>query len=156
MGFAGAAIAILGSQRLSGELSWGFLPALGAAFIWSTYSLATRRVPPFPTSAVGLFCLVSGLLSLVCHALFEPSATLSSRDWGLILLIGLGPLGVAFFLWDKALKLGDARQIGILAYITPLASTVLLILTSGRGFDGSIVLATVLIIGAATLGMRAK
>jgi len=156
MGFAGAAMAILGSQKLSGELSWGFLPALGAAFIWSTYSLATRRVPPFPTSAVGLFCLVSGLLSLGCHALFEPSVTLSNRDWGLILLIGLGPLGVAFFLWDKALKLGDARQIGILAYITPLASTLLLMLASGRSFDVSIVLATVLIIGAAILGMRAK
>jgi hypothetical protein len=46
---------------------------------------------------------------------------LSARDWLLISVMGLGPLGAAFFLWDKALKRGDARQIGILSYITPLA-----------------------------------
>ena len=87
---------------------------------------------PFPTAAIGLFGLVSGLLSLLCHALLEPPATLSCNDWVLIAAMGLGPLGAAFFLWDKALKLGDPRQIGILSYITPLASTVLLMLVSGR------------------------
>ena len=44
-------------------------------------------------------------------------------------------LGAAFFLWDKALKLGDPRHIGILSYITPLASTLLLMLVSGRPLD---------------------
>ena len=46
-------------------------------------------------------------------------------------LAGLGPLGGAFYLWDKALKLGDARQIGILSYLTPLGSTALLVAVSG-------------------------
>ena len=49
-----------------------------------------------------------------------------------------------------------ARQIGILSYITPLASTTLLVLVSGRPFSGSIVVATVMILGAAVLGMRAR
>ena len=110
----------------------------------------------FPTTAIGLFGLVSGVLSLLCHALLEPTATLQWRDWGLLALLGLGPLGASFFMWDKALKLGDARQIGILSYITPLASTTLLVLVSGRPFSGSIVVATVMILGAAVLGMRAR
>ena len=58
----------------------------------------------FPTAAIGLFGLVSGLLSLACHALLEPPVALSARDWLLIAVMGLGPLGAAFFLWDKALK----------------------------------------------------
>ena len=72
----------------------------------------------------------------------------------MIAIMGLGPLGAAFFLWDKALKLGDARQIGILSYLTPLASTVLLLVTSGRALTPSIALAAALIIGAAVLGTR--
>jgi drug/metabolite transporter (DMT)-like permease len=156
LGFGGAAIAIAGGRELSGTLAWGYLPALAAAFIWATYSLLTKRVAAFPTTAIGLFGLVSGVLSLLCHVALEPAASLQPRDWALLAVLGLGPLGASFFLWDKALKLGDARHIGILSYITPLASTALLIVVSGRQFSASIALATVMIIGAAILGMRAR
>lgn len=156
LGFGGAAIAIVGGRELSGQLAWGYLPALAAAFIWASYSLLTKRVAAFPTTAIGLFGLVSGALSLLCHVLLEPATALQWRDWALLALLGLGPLGASFFLWDKALKLGDARQIGILSYITPLASTTLLVLVSGRPFSSSIVIATGMILAAAVLGMRAR
>jgi len=160
LGFAGAAIAILGARGDAGSPAatgyWGFAPALGSAFIWASYSLWTKRVRSFPTSAIGLFGLVSGALSLACHALLEPSAALSGRDWLLIALCGLGPLGAAFFLWDAALKRGDARQIGILSYLTPLLSTALLLLVTGRTPSASIALAAALIVGAAVLGTRAR
>jgi drug/metabolite transporter (DMT)-like permease len=154
-GFAGAAIAILGAGAgTGGGWAWGYLPALGSAFIWSTYSLLTRRVAPFPTAAIGLFGLVSGVLSLLCHWVLEPSVVLQPRDWLLIAAMGLGPLGAAFFLWDKALKKGDPRQIGILSYLTPLLSTALLMVASGRPLTASIAAAALLIIGAAVVGTR--
>jgi drug/metabolite transporter (DMT)-like permease len=161
MGFAGAAIAILGARGGAGAAAsgvgyWGFLPAAGSAFIWASYSLWTKRVPAFPTSAIGLFGLVSGALSLACHALLEPSAALSLRDWLLVALCGLGPLGAAFYVWDLALKNGDARQIGILSYLTPLASTALLLGVTGRPLSWSIALAAVLIVSAAVIGSRAS
>ena len=156
LGFGGAAIAIVGGRELSGTLAWGYIPAAAAAFIWATYSLMTKRVTAFPTTAIGLFGLVSGALSLLCHVLLEPAATLQARDGLLLAVLGLGPLGGAFYLWDKALKLGDARHIGILSYITPLASTALLIVVSGRSFSWSIGLATAMIISAAVMGMRAR
>ncbi len=155
-GFAGAAVAILGRGSAGGGWSWGYLPALGSAFVWASYSLLTRRVRPFPTAAVGLFGLASGLLSLLCHWALEAPAALHGGDWALIAAMGLGPLGAAFFLWDKALKLGDARHIGILSYLTPLASTLLLLLVSAQPLNWSIALAAVLIIGAAVLGTRAR
>ena len=156
LGFGGAALAIAGGRALSGALSWGYVPALASAFIWASYSLLTKRVAAFPTTAIGLFGLVSGLLSLLCHVLLEPSTALQARDWALLAVLGLGPLGASFYLWDKALKLGDARHIGILSYLTPLASTALLVLVSGSPFTASIALATVLIVSAAVLGMRAR
>jgi drug/metabolite transporter (DMT)-like permease len=155
LGFAGAAIAILGAGgSATGGWSWGYLPALGSAFIWASYSLLTKRVPAFPTAAIGLFGGVSGVLSLLCHWALEPAAVLSAQDWLLLAVMGLGPLGAAFFLWDKALKLGDARQIGILSYLTPLCSTALLMGVSGRAPSWSIGLAAVMIVGAAVLGLR--
>ena len=66
--------------RLSGGFAWGYLAAAGSAFIWASYSLLTRRVAHFPTAAIGLFGLVSGLLALACHALLEPAVALSARD----------------------------------------------------------------------------
>ena len=156
-GFGGAAIAILGSGPSAGAgWYWGYVPALGSAFIWASYSLLTRRVPAFPTAAIGLFGLVSGLLSLLCHWAFEPAVALQGRDWALVVAMGLGPLGAAFFLWDRALKLGDPRQIGILSYLTPLGSTVLLMLVSDRDLSWNVALAGILIVGAAVLGTRAS
>ncbi len=161
LGFAGAAIAILGARSGASAAgattaAWGFLPALGSAFIWASYSLWTQRVPAFPTAAIGLFGLVSGLLALGCHAVLEPSVTLSTRDIVLIALCGLGPLGAAFYLWDMALKRGDARQIGILSYLTPLASTGLLLVLTGRPLSWTIALAALMIISAAAIGTRAR
>ena len=159
LGFCGAALAILGA-RPDGPgtaiWAWGYLPALGSALIWSSYSLLSQRVAPFPTAAIGLFGLTSGLLSLLCHWLLEPPVSLSLREWLLLGVMGAGPLGSAFYLWDKALKRGDARQIAILSYLTPLASTALLMLSSGRAPSPSIALAALLIIGGAVLGARAR
>jgi drug/metabolite transporter (DMT)-like permease len=159
LGFAGAAIAILGGKGDGASTSswaWGYVPAFGSAIIWASYSLWTQRVAAFPTAAVGLFGLVSGVLSLACHWLLEPAVALGMNDWLLLLAMGAGPLGAAFFLWDKALKAGDARHIGVLSYITPLGSTVLLMLVSGRALTWSIGLAAGMIILAAVLGTRAK
>ena len=159
LGFAGAAVVILGGApqadaSASVVWSWGYLPALAAAFIWASYSLLTQRVAPFPTAAIGSFALVSGVLSLLCHVWMEPAVTLSARDWMLLGLIGLGPMGAAFFMWDKAFKTGDARRIGILSYLTPLLSTTMLMQVSGQPLTWPVAVAAVMIVLAAWIGTR--
>ena len=160
VGFAGAALAILGkpgtAPGLSLQFEWGYVLALAAAFIWSSYSLMTRRVAVFPTSAIGSFAALSGLLALACHTWLEPATPLSTHDWLLIAAMGLGPLGGAFFLWDAALKTGDPRKIGLLSFLTPLLSTGMLLLTQGKPLTWHVALAAALIIGAAVIGSRAR
>lgn len=139
LGLAGAALIVTGG-RLTPDLThlFGYALAAGAALIWASYSLLTRRLPPFPTAAVGGFCLASGLLSLLVHfagALITGAwlvlPALSVPDALLLLAAGLGPMGLAFFTWDAALKRGDPRFIGALAYLTPLTSTIVLVLLDG-------------------------
>ena len=157
LGFAGAALAILGGRATDPSAplwAWGYIPALMSAFIWASYSLLTQRVKAFPTAAVGSFALVSGLLALLCHAWLEPSTTLSATDWALIALLGLGPLGGSFFMWDAALKQGDARQIGVLSFLTPLLSTLVLLAMAREVPGWPVGLAAAMIVGAAVIATR--
>ena len=124
---------------------------------------------PLRTLALGVYGLFAYHFLLFIALRHAPpvEANLVNYLWPLFIVVlspvvlpgvalRLGPLGASFFMWDKALKLGDARHIGILSYITPLASTALLILVSGRAFTWSIALATAMIISAAVMGMRAR
>jgi drug/metabolite transporter (DMT)-like permease len=157
LGFAGAALAILGGRPADPGAplwAWGYIPALMSAFIWASYSLLTKRVKPFPTSAIGSFALVSGVLALLCHVWLEPAVSLSGTDWALIGLLGLGPLGGSFFLWDAALKRGDARQIGVLSFLTPLLSTLVLLTLQGEMPSLSVGLAALMIVSAAVIATR--
>lgn len=157
LGFAGAALAIVGGRGESVNVvwAWGYLLALASAFVWATYSLLTQRVSHFPTAAIGSFAAVSGVLSLLCHWWLESPVKLTAQDWGLMALLGLGPLGGAFFLWDAALKSGDAQQIGVLSFLTPLLSTLVLLGVRGERPSASVVLAALMIVGAAAVARRA-
>jgi len=158
LGFSGAGIAIFSGSDLAPELAfagsagWGYLAAFGAAIVWSTYSVLTKRVAAFDTAAIGLFALVAGVLALTAHFLLEPQVAISASDWLLLALLGLGPLGGAFYLWDAAIKRGDTRRIGVLAFLTPLISTAMLLISQGQPLSLGIVLATALIIAAAVAG----
>jgi drug/metabolite transporter (DMT)-like permease len=153
-GFAGAALAITSGGALSDGGLLGYLFALLAAIIWATYSLLTKRLPHFDSSAVGLFALVSGLLALVAHLVFETPVTPSITQWLLLIALGLGPLGGAFYLWDYALKNGDAQRIGLLSFLTPLLSTTLLLVVTGKELSWLLVVSGLLIVGAAVFGTR--
>lgn len=157
-GFVGAGIAIVSSAPAEAArgpgFQWGYLFALAAALVWSTYSLATKRFSAVPTTAIGTVAAVSGLLSLACHAALEPSVALSARDVVLLIAMGIGPLGAAFFLWDAALKRGDAATIGILSFSTPLLSTCVLLAVRGQWPRWHVAVSAALIVSAAVVGTR--
>ncbi len=153
LGFAGAMLIVTGGRfDFRSEYGLGYLLAAMSAFIWASYSLMTKRVEPFPNAAIGLFCLVAGALSLLMHFALERRYALAAGDLPFLLLLGLGPMGTAFFLWDAALKNGDPRIIGSLAYLTPLLSTLMLIATGKGAFTPTAATAMLLIIGGAALG----
>ena len=151
-GFAGAALVMTGGKAISADFDVGYLAALASAFIWATYSLMTQKVKAFHTAAIGTFGLVSGVLSLACHVALETTVALSAQDVGLLIWMGLGPLGVAFYLWDAALKNGNAQHIGLLSFITPLGSTVLLLIDRQEALTPLVAMAGLLIVGGAYLG----
>jgi drug/metabolite transporter (DMT)-like permease len=151
-GFSGAVWVITGGEVVDLQINVGYLAALGSAFIWASYSLMTQRVPAFHTEAIGSFGLVSGVLSLACHFALETPVTISNQDSLLLIWMGLGPLGLAFYLWDAALKNGRVQQNGLLSFITPLGSTILLLLDRQEALTPLVAWAGLLIVGGAWLG----
>jgi drug/metabolite transporter (DMT)-like permease len=152
-GFAGAALLVTGGHVAFNRAHLpGHLLAIAAAVIWATYSLATSRLGTVSTSLVGLFCALSGMLALAGHFAFEPRYVFAARDVPWLLLLGVGPMGLAFFAWDAALKRGDPRVIGSLSYVTPLLSTTLLAVTGGGRLSAVSLGAMALIVGGALLG----
>jgi drug/metabolite transporter (DMT)-like permease len=131
----GAAMAALGCLLLMGPgvalkrealLGYGF--AAGAALTWALYSVLSRRLSAVPTEALAGFCTASALLAWAASALFETFVMPSALAWLGLLVMGVGPLGGAFFLWDIGMKQGDPRLLGTLAFATPVVSTLLLCL----------------------------
>lgn len=152
-GLAGAALIVTGGNfDLDRTNLAGYLLATGAALTWAFYSLMTKRAQPFSNAAVGAFCLISGILSLTTHLVFEPLYLPSGREWSLLFLLGAGPLGAAYFTWDAAMKKGDPRIIGSLSYLTPLASTLVLVVLGGHEFKWTTGLAMILIVAGALTG----
>lgn len=156
IGFAGAGLAIISSGITASKFEIGFLFAFFAAVIWATYSLGTKKVAHFPTAAIGVFSLVSGGLALAAHSVFETPVSLSTQQWLLIAVLGLGPLGGAFYLWDLALKSGNPQRVGLISFLTPLLSTSLLLLVTDASFTWLLGLSALLIIGAAFIGSRER
>jgi drug/metabolite transporter (DMT)-like permease len=158
MGLAGAALLVTGGGKVAFAAAHvpGYALALGSAFVWATYSLGTKRIGAFPTATVGLFAAVSAALALALHALLEPAYAFTAGDLPWLVLMGAGPMGAAFFLWDAALKQGDPRMIGTLAYLTPLLSTLVLAASGAGAITFATLAAMALIVGGAALAARAS
>jgi drug/metabolite transporter (DMT)-like permease len=156
LGLAGTGLLVLGSGlAFKVEYALGYALALGCALTWSSYSVLSRRMRSVPTDAVGGFCGATAILALGAHLLFEPSVLPDAASLMAALLLGVGPVGAAFYAWDIGVKHGDIRLLGVLSYGAPILSTVLLVLF-GRA-EPSLelgVAATLVAGGAALAGLR--
>ena len=135
-----------GSFNFESEYLWGYIFALIAAFTWSSYSVISRTLSHIPTYAVTGFCMATAILSCICHLIFETTVVPNSQELFGVLMLGLGPVGGAFYLWDFSVKNADIKLLGSISYFTPLLSTLLLVVLGYADFTTAITLACIFII----------
>jgi len=161
LGFAGAATLFAGK---AGGISFaaidplvlsGYALALGCAFVWSSYSVLSRRLKAAPTEAVAGFCVVTAALAALCHFAFETTvAPTGPAQWAAIVGLGLGPVGLAFYVWDFGVKHGDIRLLGVAAYAAPVLSTLILVAAGFAPATLSLALACARIVGGGVVATR--
>jgi drug/metabolite transporter (DMT)-like permease len=156
-GLAGTMLVLMksGANLAFTGATGGYAAALASAVIWASYSVASRLFSTVPSTAVIASCAATAAGALLLHVLSEATQLpRSPAAWAAVLAMGLGPVGLAFYLWDRGMKHGDLRLLGVASYATPLLSTALLALF-GLGTAGpALWLAVLLVTGGALLAAR--
>ena len=131
LGFAGAATLFLSKgvsfAAAGGPALRGYGLALCCAFVWSGYSVLSRRLKGAPTEAVAGFCLATAALAAVCHAAFETTVFRRPPP------VARDPRPRPRAGRPRLLCLGLRRQarrhplLGVAAYAAPVLSTLILV-----------------------------
>lgn len=159
LGFAGAATLLFAKGASFAEASGvellGYGLAFAAAFVWAGYSVLSRTLKGAPTEAVAGFCLATSALAALSHFAFETTVEpADAGQWLAILGLGLGPVGLAFYVWDYGVKHGDIRMLGVAAYAAPVMSTILLVVAGVAPATPALAVACALIVGGAAVASR--
>ncbi|TNF59719.1 MAG: DMT family transporter, partial [Rhodobacteraceae bacterium] len=158
LGFGGAALIISGSgEGFQVAHLPGYALALACALTWSGYSVISRRFGDVPTASVAVFCLATAILSAGLHLAVEETVwPQGGLGWAAAIGLGLGPVGLAFYVWDLGVKKGDIQLLGTASYAAPLLSTLALVVAGIAAPSWMLALATCLITGGAVLAARAS
>lgn len=138
------------SDGLTGECLVGYLYAFGAALSWTIYSLYTKYRRNNSSNCVSFACGVAAVFSLLIHLLFEEFVLPNSLEIVTMVLLGVFEVGLAYYFWDRAVKQGSVKVVGLASYSIPILSILLLVLFGFAQFQERMLLAT-LIISAAPL-----
>ena len=122
---------------------------------WAVYSVLSRRLAVVPLGAMAGFCAVTAVLAGVLTAVTEAPIMPDGFGWLIVGLLGVGPVGVAFVLWDVGMKRGDPRLLGTLAFATPVLSTLLLAAGGYVALSPTVIAAAALVATGGLLAARA-
>ncbi|ALK07966.1 DMT family transporter [Blastochloris viridis] len=154
LGFAGTIVVVTGGRAVAIDDAYlpGFAAAFVCAFVWATYSVLSRRLPDVPTDAVAGFCFVTAVLSALCHLAVEDTVwPAGATEWAAVVALGLGPVGLAFYVWDHGVKRGDIAVLGAASYAAPVLSTGLLVIAGYAAASWTLLAAAALITAGAVV-----
>lgn len=134
----------------------GYLAALCAALIWAAYSVLNRRFADVPSAAITVACAGVAVLGAAAHLLFEQTVAPSPLQWLTLAVMGIGPVGAAFWLWDHGTKRGDIALLGSLSYLAPLLSTLLLVASGQAQAHWMQAVAIALLLAGAWLSVHSR
>lgn len=157
--FAGAALIIVGGAGGAGGATapLGYALAFLCALTWAAYSVISRRLGDVPTASVTVFCLATAVLSAVAHIAIEETVwPASPAGWFAVATLGLGPVGIAFFIWDIGVKRGDIQLLGVASYAAPLLSTAILVIGGAASPSWVLLVAAALVTAGAALAAVAS
>lgn len=166
-GFIGISFILSPSKMFS--FNWndlaGYLLAFCCALIWSSYSWyfsnraknkqgKNKQKESLSQSIheIGYFSIFVSILSLASHFMLETSQwQFSSQQLLGATLLGLGPVGGAFYLWQLSLKSGNQLLLSSLSYCSPLFTAIILSSLGLSTWTINIIIAVVMILVGACI-----
>lgn len=133
LGFLGVGLLIGGPGVLALEIAAapGYLFAALSALCMAAYTLGVARLREWRVTAI-LPALVLGAIAMAAVSLVraEPIPALWAVALGVY--IGVGPMALGYAFWSLAVRRDQSGRVAVLAYLTPVASTVWLVASGER------------------------
>lgn len=124
----------------------GYMLAFLGAIIWGIYIISLRKIKMSRSESVSLYLGMCALLSALAHVSFETFMVPTLQQWLIILAMGLTSQGLAYILWNTAIKNGNYKLLYLLAYTNPILANILLVLFGFTQFSIKLVFACALIV----------
>jgi drug/metabolite transporter (DMT)-like permease len=144
---------------LAGTLWLGFGLALGAGFCWGSFTVLLRsgwgirgNHADKGYSPMGWWCLLAAIVSAAWMGASRVPFAVSGGQLPTLLYIGLVPLGAAFPLWERATRQCPLNVLGLLSYLTPPLSTLVLGWAAGHSATVSAWIGLAVVLSGAALG----
>lgn len=153
VGMAGVVLVIAAGKELTFSRVYfrGYLLALLCGLIWSSFSVALGRLS-LKNDPMTFFTIVAAVLSGLLYLGTMPHQLPPARALASALYLGCVPLGLSFFLWNRALNGGNMVMIGFLSYLAPPLAVLLVGLIHHQHIPLQVIAGMLLIIGASLLG----
>jgi len=130
----------------------GFGLALAAGCCWGSFTVLLRRSGDANRSAMGWWCLQAAAVSALWMWAADIPFAIAPDRLRVLVYIGLVPLGAAFPLWELATRQCALNVLGLLSYLTPPLSTLLLGWAAGRAATGWAWTGLAVVLAGAALG----
>nr|WP_255772003.1 MULTISPECIES: DMT family transporter [Halorhodospira] len=156
--FVGVAPLILGDAPAGVEtplVAYVFGVISGCA--WAAFSVYLTQAGSIPFRGYARMFAQAALIAVVLQLLLGESVSApQGTDWLAAALIGVGPYGIAFMTWGLALRKGPTGLLGVLTYMVPVISAVLLVLTGFTEPEPALLIAGLAVVGGALLAQSAE
>ncbi|MBL7665930.1 MAG: EamA family transporter [Bacteriovoracaceae bacterium] len=127
------------------ESLFGKSMAFAAAITWAIYSVVLQKLKAVSVFSNAGICFICSILSFLLS--FSLGESWSHEiPWPQVILLGFGPMGLSFYCWDFAMRNGDPRVIGALAFLTPILSNLWLVLFTHEIFLNNVFFSAVLVL----------
>lgn len=153
VGMTGAALVISSGKDLSFNMEYmkGYMLALFCGIIWSSFSIALGQMA-IKREPMTVFTIYAAILSAVLYLATMPHGMPSMLSLLSAIYLGCVPLGLSFFLWNRALTGGNMVIIGFLSYFTPPLAVLMVALIHGEKIPSQVLIGMVVILAAAVGG----
>ena len=155
VGLSGAALVVSSGRQVSFDPAYvkGYTIALGCGLVWSSFSVSLpyRRLDQDPMPA---FTILAALFSAALFIVSGPHRIPDIKALGSALYLGTVPLGLSFFLWNRAITSGNLSIIGMLSYLTPPLAVLLVAIVHHQQISHQVISGMILILAASIVGKK--
>ena len=153
LGFSGAAV-LVRDTPLSGSGA-GIALALLSGLSWALYCLFRLRQGPAAGNVLTAACVISAAVCTVLHIATEHTVVPGAGALAAAVCVGIFPLALANFAWDRGVRQGNSQLLAVMAYATPILSALLLVMLGMAVPTMSLAVGGVLIAAAGLISRNA-